>query len=87
MWKIDRVSGYGPSMETVGCTCRFSEKLFFGLFWIRGVTDDAPTCPFKLFLVGLKRLGIGSLFFPYFFIQLLPYIGNVLVPITWSNES
>ena len=37
-------SGYCPSLETVDCTCRFSEKLIFGLFWIRGVIGDALTC-------------------------------------------
>ena len=35
---MDRGSGYGPSMPPLVAPGDFSEKLIFGLFWLRGVT-------------------------------------------------
>ena len=39
---MDRGPGYGPLMQLLVAPEDFSEKLFFGLFWIRGVTLSSP---------------------------------------------
>ena len=35
---MERGSGYGPSMPPLVAPGDFFEKLFFGQFWLRGVT-------------------------------------------------
>ena len=52
MCSMDCGSGYDLLMVTVDCTCKFTEKLIFGLFRIRGVT--------LIWVIGLVQKGISS---------------------------
>ena len=48
MWMTDRGSVYGLSMAPLVAPSDFFEKIFFGLYWIRSVTDSecvkSPRC-------------------------------------------